>query len=69
MTLCVRYPTKKALRESVGKRLNFFETTMFAPEYRDDGKLTVAHRPHLTGGGREFFAQVVMQEGRIKSVT
>ncbi len=69
MTLCVDYPSKKVLKASTGKRLNYFETSMFGPEYRPDGKLTVAHRPHLTGHGREFFAQVVMSGGLIKSVT
>lgn len=32
MTLMVHYPSKKALRESIGKRLVFQETSAFGPE-------------------------------------
>jgi hypothetical protein len=31
--------------------------------------LTVANRPHITGMGREFFANVYMENGIIKKVT
>jgi hypothetical protein len=41
---------------------------MFGAEYRDNGTLTGANRPHITGRGREFFANVVMADGLIKSV-
>jgi prepilin-type processing-associated H-X9-DG protein len=41
---------------------------MFGPEYRDNGTLTGANRPHITHKGREFFANVVMADGLIKSV-
>lgn len=57
MTLVVKYPSKKALKESVGNRLRYIETSLFGPEYSDNGMLTVANRPHITGLGREFFAQ------------
>lgn len=66
--LVVRYISKKALKESVGNPLRYIETSMFGPEYKPDGVLTVAHRPHITGKGREFFAQVTMENGLIKSV-
>lgn len=69
MTLVVRYPSKKKLKENVGKPLRYTETSMFGPEYRDNGKLTVANRPHITGLGREFFAQVTMNKGLIEKVT
>ena len=41
---------------------------MFGDEYVRDGQLTGANRPHITGIGREFFAQVTMENGFIKSV-
>ena len=69
MTLVVNYPSKKALKESIGKPLRYIETSMFGPEYRDSGTLTVAGRPHITGQKREFFAQVIMVGGKIKSVS
>jgi len=66
--LIFNYPSKKALKESIGKPLNFIETSMFGPEYQLNGTLTGANRPHITGKGREFFAQVTMKDGKIKSV-
>lgn len=68
MTLVVRYPSKKVLKEAVGTRLRYTETSLFGPEYSDNGMLTVANRPHITGLGREFFAQVTMKDGVIASV-
>lgn len=62
------YPSKKVLKENIGKPLRYIETSMFGPEYRSDGMLTGANRPHITGIGREFFANVVMENGLIKSV-
>lgn len=68
MTLVVKYPSKKLLKESVGQRLRYIETSLFGPEYNDNGVLTVANRPHITGIGREFFAQVTMRDGLIFNV-
>jgi hypothetical protein len=68
MTLVVLYNTKKELKESVGKPLKFQETSMFGAEYRDNGTLTVAGRPHITGLKREFFANVTMRDGVIVKV-
>jgi hypothetical protein len=66
--LVFNYESKKALKESVGKPLRYIETSMFGAEYRDNGTLTGANRPHITGRGREFFANVVMADGLIKAV-
>ena len=68
MTLVVKYPSKKALKECIGQRLKYIETSLFRPEYQDNGTLTVANRPHITGIGREFFANVTMESGIIKGV-
>ena len=62
------YPSKKILKENIGKPLRYIETSLFGPEYRRDGTLTGANRPHITGMGREFFANVEMENGLIKSV-
>ena len=69
MTMIALYPSKKVLKEAVGQRLKYQETSMFGDEYRDNGTLTVANRPHITGMGREFFAQVTMKDGIIQKVT
>ena len=61
MTLVVNYPSKKNLKENIGKRLSYTETSIFGNEYESNGLLTVANRPHITGLGREFFAQVTIE--------
>ena len=63
------YPSKKVLKEQIGQRLNYIETSIFGEEYRRDGVFTGANRPHITGKGREFFAQVTMKNGLIHKVT
>ena len=68
MTLVVKYPTKKLLKDSIGKPLRYTETSLFGPEYSDNGHLTVVNRPHLTGLGREFYAEVWMRDGLIEKV-
>jgi hypothetical protein len=62
------YASKKDLKASIGKPLRYIETSFFGPEYRTDGMLTGANRPHITGKGREFFANVTMENGLIKGV-
>jgi len=62
------YESKKVLKKNIGKPLRYIETSMFGPEYKADGVLTGANRPHITGRGREFFANVTMADGLIKSV-
>lgn len=69
MTLVVKYPSKKELKSNIGEPLRYIETSLFGPEYRPDGILTVANRPHITKMGREFFAQVYMKDGIIQKVT
>jgi len=62
------YDTKKECAANVGKLLRYIETSLFGPEYKADGVLTVAHRPHVTGRGREWFARITMKEGLIAKV-
>jgi hypothetical protein len=62
------YASKKELKEHIGQPLRYIETSMFGPQYIADGMLTGANRPHITGKGREFFANVTMQDGLIKGV-
>ena len=68
MTLIADYPSKKVCKESVGQPLRFIETSMFGPEYKADGVLTVANRPHITGKGREWFGRITMKNGVIEKV-
>jgi|TARA_R100000329_G_scaffold141608_1_gene124547 hypothetical protein len=66
--LVFNYPSKKVLKENIGKPLNYIETSIFGAEYLSDGVLVGANRPHITGIGREFFAEVSMQDGKIVKV-
>jgi hypothetical protein len=63
MTILVTaYASKKELKAAIGQKLRYRETSLFGPEYPADGtgSIVVARRPHLAGGGREFFAEVVL---------
>jgi hypothetical protein len=62
------YPSKKVLREQVGRPLRYIETSIFVPEHRDNGTLIGANRPNVTGHKREFFANVTMKDGLIAKV-
>jgi len=63
-----RYASKKELKENIGKPLKYIETSLFGKEYVSDGMLVGANRPHITGLGREFFAEVLMENNLIKKV-
>lgn len=69
MTLIARYPSKKELKANIGKPLRYLETSVFGPEYRENGTITVANRPHITRLGREWFGQVTLKDGLIVKVT
>jgi hypothetical protein len=62
------YPSKKELKAAIGQPLRYTETSLFGAEYKPNGMITGANRPHITGKGREFFANVYMENGLIKSV-
>lgn len=69
MTMLANYPTKKALKEAVGQRLDYTETSAFGNEYKSNGTFAVCNRPSITGFGREYFAEVTMENDIIKKVT
>jgi len=66
--LIALYPSKKVCKESVGKPFKYQETSLFGPEYVSTGTITVAHRPHITGEGREWFGQVTLENDLITKV-
>ena len=66
--IILNYKSKKELKENIGKHLDYIETSIFGEEYLRTGVLVGANRPHITHKGREFFAQVTMENGFIKSV-
>lgn len=60
------YPTKKALKEAIGKPLRYIETSLFGPEYSPDGVLYVVGPDPYTK--RSWFASVTMKNGLIAAV-
>ena len=60
------YPTKKALKAAIGKHLAYEETSLFGPEYTDDGCFCVVGPSPRQ---RKWFARVTMIGGRIAKVT
>ncbi len=68
MTMIAVYPSKKILKEQIGKPLRYIETSFFGQEYKANGTFVVANRPHITKIGREFFATVTMEDDLIKKV-
>lgn len=63
--LAAYYRTKKALKESVGKPLNYGETSMFGAEFCENGKFPVVGPSEYE---RKWFAQVTMENGVIAKV-
>jgi hypothetical protein len=63
--LAALYKTKKALKESVGKPLVFQETSLWGPEYKQNGSFAVVG-PSPTQ--RKWYAEVTMENGIIKKV-
>ena len=66
--LLTGYASKKELKASIGDPLKYEETSIFGDEYSSNGSFVGARRPHLLGGGREFFAQVTMENDLIVKV-
>jgi hypothetical protein len=63
--MACNYPSKKALKEAIGKPLKYTETSMFGAEYRADGKFcAVGPSPYE----RKFFAEITMENGLISKV-
>lgn len=73
--LIVNYPSKKVLTQSIGKPLDYTETSIYGPEFERDGTLVACNRPQINPRARgqkpawrEFFAEIVMRDGLIHKV-
>ena len=60
------YPTKKALKASIGQSLHYIETSFFGPEFKENGTFCVVG-PSPTK--RVWFASVTMVNGLIAKVS
>jgi hypothetical protein len=64
--LAATYKTKKDLKAAVGQSLRYQETSMFGPEYKENGVLYVVGPAPLQ---RKWYAQVTMKDGLIAKVS
>ena len=63
------YSSKKELKNNIGKKLNYTETSFFGEEYKSNGSLVGSNRPSITGiKGHEFFAEVTIKNDLISEV-
>ena len=69
------YKSKKELKESIGKKLDYTETSFFGNEFKNNGTFTGCNRPYSPEypkysqrKGREFFASVTMVKNIIRGV-
>jgi len=60
------YETKKQLKENIGKPLQYVETSIFGPEYTDNGSFCVVGP---SPAQRKWFAKVTMVNGTINKVS
>ena len=61
------YPSKKVLKQNVGKPLNYVETSLFGAEYKSNGTFCVVGPCAYTS--RKWYAQVTMENDLIKKVS
>lgn len=64
--MAAHYPTKKALKENVGKPLRYEETSFFGEEYKANGTFAVVGPSPYQ---RKWFASVTMKDGLIAKVS
>ena len=60
--MLLHYKTKKDLKQNVGKELNYSETSLFGPEYKNNGSFVGCDIK------RKFFAKITIQDNLIKKV-
>jgi len=63
--LVVTYPTKKALKESVGKPLKYVETSFFGAEFKSNGTFSVVGP---SAYNRKWWATITMKDNLIAKV-
>ena len=68
--MILNYESKKELKEIIGNRLKYTETSFFGEEYKSNGSFVGCNRPSLPEGTgtREFFAEVTMVDDLISEV-
>lgn len=64
--IALLYPTKKALKDSVGQKPRYRETTMFTPEFESDGETRGVGPSEYE---RKWYATITCKGGRIVKVS
>ena len=63
MTIQVNYKTKKELKNNIGSKLDYTETSFFGDEYKDNGTVIGCDVK------RKFFAKITIENNIIKQVS
>tara|TARA_B100000902_G_C26788003_1_gene658374 strand:+ start:347 stop:577 length:231 start_codon:yes stop_codon:yes gene_type:complete len=74
--IIVNYKSKKDLKENIGKKLDYTETSMFGLEYKSNGKFSACNRPSINSTlinrgilrAREFFTTITIKDDLIFKV-
>ena len=74
--IIVNYKSKKDLKENIGQKLDYTETSMFGLEYKTNGTFSACNRPSINSvlinrgilRAREFFTTITIENDLIKSV-
>lgn len=74
--LIVNYKSKKDLKNSIGKKLDYTETSMFGNEYKTNGTFSASNRPSINSvlinrgilRAREFFTTITIKDDLIFKV-
>lgn len=61
------YKSKKELKGAIGQRLRYVETSLFGPEFKENGQFPVVGPCPFTN--RKWYATVTMENGLIKKVS
>jgi hypothetical protein len=59
------FKTKKELKQAIGTKPDFIETSFFGPEYIGDGRYAVVGPDPMT---RKWFAELIIVNGLIHKV-
>jgi len=74
--IIVNYKSKKDLKENIGQKLDYTETSMFGLEYKTNGTFSACNRPSINSvlinrgilRAREFFTTITIKDDLIFKV-
>jgi len=74
--IIVNYKSKKDLKENIGQKLDYTETSMFGLEYKTNGTFSACNRPSINSvlinrgilRAKEFFTTITIKDDLIFKV-